>query len=262
MLKDSQLNVYNIRQMRTQAPQKFDFLRFDSNNDCNVHCVYCHNHRSKDLVATEEFRAFLEENIVHVNNFQVGCIMEPTLDPRLCDLLLMTAGSPGRPSKTFLLQTNGILLHRHDYGKMRDAGLTHLSVSIDAADSMTNKLLRGGTSFSKVHSNLVDFHKACPGVAVVFITTVTSLNVDVMEDLVSFGLDLGVTKFILREMFYFPDSNVVDHTRMPVLLLKENAFSRMKQRLLTKFGSQTNFEFADAPFLDRAVTKMKADSFR
>lgn len=262
MLKDAQLNVYNIKKMRSQEPQEFDFVRFDPNNDCNVHCVYCHNHRSTDLVATEEFRAFLEKNVIRVNNFQVGCIMEPTLDPRLSDLLLLIAGSQGKPNKTFLLQTNGILLHRHDHGKMRDAGLTHLSVSIDAADPATHKLLRGGTSFAKVHSNLIAFRKDCPAIDVVFITTVTSMNVDAMEDLVSFGLDLGVAKFILREMFYFPDSNVVDHTRMPALLLKENAFSRMKEGLLTRFGSRTNFEFADAPFLDRTVTKMKADSFR
>jgi MoaA/NifB/PqqE/SkfB family radical SAM enzyme len=262
MLKDAQLNVYNIKKMRAQEAQEFDFVRFDSNNDCNVHCVYCHNHRSKDLVATEEFHAFLKENIIRVNNFQVGCIMEPTLDPRLSDLLLLIAGSQGKPTQTFLLQTNGILLHRHDHGKMRDAGLTHLSVSIDAADPMTHKLLRGGTSFAKVHSNLVAFRKDCPLIAVVFITTVTSMNVDAIEDLVRLGLDLGVEKFVLREIFYYPDSNVVDHTRMPALLLKENDFSRMKQNLLAKFGKRTNFEFADASFLDRATAKMKANSFR
>jgi MoaA/NifB/PqqE/SkfB family radical SAM enzyme len=262
MLNDSQLNVYNITKMRTQEPREFDFLRFDSNNDCNVHCVYCHNHRSSDLVDTEEFRAFLKENVIGINNFQVGCIMEPTLDPRLCDLMLMTANSQGRPSKTFLLQTNGILLHKHDHSKMRDAGLTHLSVSIDAADPVTHKLLRGGTSLAKVHSNLVAFREACPTVEVVFISTVTSMNIHAMEALVTFGLTLGVAKFVLREMFYYPDNNMVDHAKMPALLLEENAFAGMKQSLVAKFGKRASFEFADAPFLDRALNKMKADSFR
>ena len=260
MGKDSQINVYNIKKMRAQAQQEFDFLRFDSNNDCNVHCVYCHNHRSKDLIDTEEFCAFLEENVLRVNNFQVGCIMEPTLDFRLCDLLLMIANSPGRPSQTFLLQTNGILLHRHDHGKMRDAGLTQLSVSIDAADPATHKLLRGGTSMAKVHSNIVAFRKACPATEVMFITTVTSVNVHAMEALVAFGLDLGVRQFVFREMFYYPESDVVDHAKMPALLLGENDFSQMKLRLVAKFGQQANFDFADAPFLDRATRKMKADS--
>jgi MoaA/NifB/PqqE/SkfB family radical SAM enzyme len=145
---------------------------------------------------------------------------------------------------------------------MRDAGLTHLSVSIGAADPATRKLLRGGTSMAKVHSNLVAFRDACPTIDVVFITTVTSLNVDAMEALVTFGLDLGVKQFVLREMFYYPASNVVDHTKMPALLLEENGFLRMKQSLLAKFGKQVNFEFADAPTLGRSTRKMKADSLR
>jgi MoaA/NifB/PqqE/SkfB family radical SAM enzyme len=145
---------------------------------------------------------------------------------------------------------------------MRDAGLTHLSVSIDAADPLTHKLLRGGTSLANVHSNLVAFRKACSTVKVVFISTVTSMNIHAMEALVTFGLDLGVAKFVLREVFYYPDNNMVDHAQMPALLLEEHAFSRMKQDLSGKFGKRAKFEFADASFLDRAVKKMKTDSFR
>jgi hypothetical protein len=36
----------------------------------------------------------------------------------------------------------------------------------------------------------------------------------------------------------------------------------MKQELSARFGKRANFEFADAPFLDRATRKMKTDSFR
>jgi MoaA/NifB/PqqE/SkfB family radical SAM enzyme len=262
MKKDSQLNVYNIKEMLAQAPQEFDFVRFDPNNDCNLHCVYCHNHRSKDVIDTAEFRAFIEDNIVSVENFQVGCIMEPTLDSRLCDLMLMIARSRGKPRKMFFLQTNGILLHMHDFGKMRDAGLTHLSVSVDSSDPATFRLLRGGTSMSKVHSNIVAFRKACPLAEVMFITTVTSLNVHEMEALVAFGLDLGVTKFTFREVFYHPENDVVDHSKMPGLLLKRDEFPQMKQGLLARFGNNANFDFADAPTLDHALNKMKADSFR
>jgi len=262
MLISAQLNVHNFKKMRAQAPREFDFLRFDSNNDCNLHCVYCHNRRSKDLVALEDLRAFLEENIISVNNFQLGCIMEPTIDPRLCDLMLIIAHSRGRPGKSFLLQTNGILLHKHDHSKIRDAGLTQLSVSIDAANPETHKILRGGTAFAKVHSNIVAFREACPAVEVMFITTVTSLNIQAMDDLVRFGLDLGVLRFVMREVFYFPDSMVVDHTRMRALLLEENAFSRLKQSLLAEFGTRARFTFADAHYLDRGHQQMKVNSFR
>src|SRR2546426_7382460 len=108
MLKDSQLNVYNIKQMRAQVPQAFDFIRFDPNNDCNVHCVYCHNPRSKDTVPTEELQSFLDENVESIQNFQLGCIMEPTLDRRLADTFLLIVESKTRSSKRVILPTNAI----------------------------------------------------------------------------------------------------------------------------------------------------------
>lgn len=261
-LRDSQLNIYNFKMMRSQPPQSFEFLRFDSNNNCNVHCVYCHNHRSAELVGTEEFQAFLDQNVIDVTNFQVGCNMEPTLDDRLCDLMLRVARSRAKPKKLFVLQTNGILLHMHKQEKIRDAGVTHLSISIDAADAPTHKLLRGGTSLPKVLSNLVSFHRAFPMIDLIFITTVNKLNVDKMENLVTLGVDIGVKKFVLREVFFHPDSDVVDHSKMPSLLLEENDYPKMRETLLAKFGNSVNFEFADAGFLGRVTKRMQADSFR
>src|SRR4029077_3634820 len=101
--------------------------------------------------------------------------------------------------------------------KIRDAQVTHLSVSIDSADAATTKALRGGTSLSKVARNLTQLLSACPQLQAHFITTVTSLNASGMNALVRFGLGLGVTHFVMREVFYHPDNDVVDHVRMPAL---------------------------------------------
>jgi len=262
MKKDAQLNVHNFAAMRAQPPEEFDILRIDSNNDCNVHCVYCHNHRSKDLIAIEDLSAFLEHNILSVDNFQVGCIMEPTLDARLVDVISLLAGSKAPAKQSFMLQTNGILLHMHDHKKMRAAGLTDLSVSIDAADPAIHKALRGGTSMAKVHRNIAEFRKSCPSVKVTFIATVTTLNIGSMSELVQFGLSLGVEKFVLREVFYHPSSNVVDHSRMPSLVLQENEFGRMKEQVLDQFEGRAEFLFADIPTLERYTVKMRVDSLR
>jgi len=260
--KECQLNVYNFKKLRAQSPSKFGFIYFDPNNNCNLHCVYCHNHRSDDIIVTDDFQSFIENNVISTANFQMGCIMEPTLDPRLCNLMLMVANSPAKPNKAFLLQTNGILLHKHDYGKIRDARLTHLSVSIDAADPETQKFLRSGTSLKKVISNVVSFRKSCPEIEVIFTTTVTSKNVRKMENLVAVGLEVGVNRFYIREVFYHPDNNVVDHERTPGLLLKENDFSRMKQNLIAKFGTPAHFVFQDLKAIETSTRKLKSMSFR
>lgn len=260
-LRDCQVNVYNFKKLQAQPPSKFGAIRFDPNNDCNLRCVYCHNPRSKDVIDTEEFRAFIHHNVIGTRDFQVGCIMEPTLDSRLADFLLMIAGSPAKPETTFLLQTNGLLLHRHDYEKMKDAGLNQLQVSLDTADPGTQRSLRSGMSLQKVLRNIAGFREACPKIAVVLVATVTSENVGNMEELVALGLDVGAQTFVFREVFYYRDSDIVDHERMPGLLLKPGDFAAMRDRVLRQFtNSGANFVFADEQYLADSTQKMVADS--
>jgi MoaA/NifB/PqqE/SkfB family radical SAM enzyme len=160
-----------------------------------------------------------------------------------------------------MLQTNGILLHMHDHSVLREAGLTYLSVSVDAADAETLKLLRGGTSLRKVLANVVSFHEQCPSVEIGFITTVTALNVGRMTELVQTGLDLGASDFTFREMFYDPNNRIVDHQRMPGLMLEEGDFSRMRQTLLDRFGDRTRFHFAERVWLEGENRRIRVHSF-
>ena len=260
--RDAQLNIHNFLTMRAERPASFDYIRFDPNNNCNVQCVYCHNQRSDAIISTDDLQAFVDHNVRTVGTFQMGCIMEPTLDQRLGDLLLLIAQSRARPRHNFVLQTNGILLHRHDAGKIREAGLTQLSISIDSADPNIHSALRGGTSIAKLDRNITNFTKNCPDAEVMFITTVTRLNISAMEPLVRFGMDLGVNHFTFREVFYHPDNDVVDHVRMPALMLHPDDFAHMAQSLRAAFGDRVTFLFADEKILKSGVEKILVDSRR
>jgi sulfatase maturation enzyme AslB (radical SAM superfamily) len=259
-LKDYRLNVYNVATALCQEPSKFGAIRFDLNNDCNLHCVYCHNPRSNEKIAFDDFRAFIDHKVIETNLFQVGCIMEPTLDGRLCDFLMMVGTSPARPKKQFVLQTNGILLHRHDYAKMRDSGLTHLQVSLDSAEPKIVSSLRSGMSLQRVARNLRDFSQKCPDVSLTFVCTVTKENISTVEQMVTMGLDLGVRDFVFREVFYEPTSDVVDHNRMPLLVLDPGDFLKMSADVISKFYGKAKFDFASAESLNVAETKMVRDS--
>src|SRR5262249_279163 len=103
---------------------------------------------------------------------------------------------------------------------------------------------------------------AVPQATVDFITTVTTSNVGKMIPLVDLGLKHGVTRFVFREVFYYPDNNVVDHSRMPALLLTEGQFNTMKQEGLARFDGKADFVFCDGKTLETSLKKMKADSFR
>jgi len=131
------LNVHNFKHWLGKPARDFDVLRFDANNNCNIHCVYCAIQRSSELISFDDFRIFLSESIASAGVFQFGCQMEPTLDARLCDFMTAVSQSPAKPKKLFRLQTNAILLHRHDHGRMLEAGLNFLTVSMDSVDSET-----------------------------------------------------------------------------------------------------------------------------
>jgi molybdenum cofactor biosynthesis enzyme MoaA len=259
-IEDGQVNVYNFKTLMEQPFSNYGSLRFDPNNTCNLRCVYCHNHRSDEIIDSDHFRTFLHAKVGRVLNFQVGCIMEPTMDKRLADIVLLIAESPAKPAYDFILQTNGLLLHRHDEGKLRDACLTRLSVSMDAADPALQKDLRGGTSLEKVLRNIRGFMAACPQTRVEFITTVTRGNIDKVDELVAVGLNMGVTRFIFREVFYYPDNNVVDHSRMPELVLHKGEFRQMMDRVLGRFEGTADFTFVDNHTLHRSAEKMLSDS--
>ena len=118
-LRDFSLNIGNLHQALAEPPAAFEAIRFDPTLLCNLHCVYCHNAQTEERLEEEDFRRFINNNVISTNRFQMGCAMEPTMDPRLTDLMLMVAASPAKPRLAFTLQTNGTLLHRHDYAKIR-----------------------------------------------------------------------------------------------------------------------------------------------
>ena len=64
----------------------------------------------------------------------------------------------------------------------------------------------------------------------------------------------------MREIFYYPDSNVVDHTRMPSLLLRDGDFSRMMNRVLGRFEGMAEFTFANNQFLHQSAERMIENS--
>src|SRR5690242_106971 len=134
-----QLNVHTAAALLARPAAAYQMIKLDPNDTCNLHCVYCHIPRSVQVLDLEVFRRFMHERVLDLESFQVGCIMEPTLDRRLCDFMEAVAGSPARPRSIFRLQTNGLLLHRHDHARMAAAGLNLLTVSIDSVRAATQR---------------------------------------------------------------------------------------------------------------------------
>jgi molybdenum cofactor biosynthesis enzyme MoaA len=253
------LRVVNFDYLRQQPAKHFEWLRIDANDNCNLKCVYCRVDRSDRIIEFADLKAFFSENVTAVDNLQFGCGMEPTIDERLADLMLLAANSNANPSDVFSLQTNGLSLHRHDLEKFKTAGLNLLSVSMDSANGETHKTLRGGSSIDKVIRNLQSFRETLPDVFVQIMAVVTAVNVGEMESLTEFAFESGIKKVFFREMEYLPDSRNIDHEKVRDLVVPAGEFQTMRQRVEERFQGKIHLGFLNSEFL--SDYRHKADSF-
>jgi len=121
-----------------------------------------------------------------------------------------------------------------------------LTVSMDTVDPMVFKQLRGGASVGKVLRNVTEFHKTCPTVRMGFITTVTKLNIGLIDPLIDAGLEAGVAVFNLRQVIHNPDSPVIDHSAVSDLTVPDAAFADVVARVQGKYGHVTRFCIQEA----------------
>lgn len=257
----SHLNVNCLDRMLEKPRLSYDWLRFDSNNDCNLHCVYCHNSRSKEQFDLSVFTDFLRDKVSYINNFQFGCRMEPTLDRRLVDFIEALHRSPARPKSSIVLQTNGILLHRHDGQRMLDVGLTDIQVSIDTLNEKAFAELRGGAKIGKILRNIREFAGQFPTIRIKFIVTVAKTNLPHVVDLVEFAASVGVASVVVREMFHIPGGNRVDDSKMAKLVLSPGEFSALTETLADRLGDQVHLNCIDAKGVNSYNASVQSNSY-
>lgn len=232
----------NINDIKFDTPQKFKTIMFDSNLSCNLHCVYCHNDRTTTLVKEKDFIDFIENQIESVETFQIGCAMEPTMDKRMTKFALMVSKSKAKPSLSFRLQTNGILLHRHSVDEIREAGINKITVSIDTIDPEIHRQMRGGSDVNAILKNISDLRKKWPESKIHFVTTVYKKNINLLEDLCKYAIDNKISNIEFRNMFYYENSNIIkEHELMKQLLLTDDEFNKKINEIDSKYGKNIQF---------------------
>ena len=262
IVNDGRIRVENFEFMQSQPPRRFNWLRIDSNDNCNLKCTYCRIPRSSGLIDAVELERFLREKVLGVNNLQFGCGMEPSIDKRLSDLLLMAATTPAKPTNRFVLQTNGTKLHKHDHEKIAQCGLTRLSVSIDSLDEEVHGFQRGGSSVNQIMENLKSFRKNCPAIEIQFVVVVTKQSIASCEALAEFAIELGVTRVAFREMVHVADDTVADPVKVAPLIVPAGEFTALTERLQGKYLNRgTDFAFLPIAQLHQNRLEMRKHVF-
>ena len=248
----------NINNIKFEAPQKFKTILFDSNLNCNLHCIYCHNDRTTTLVKEEDFINFIETQVYSVETFQLGCAMEPTLDKRMVKFASIVSKSKAKPSLSFRLQTNGILLHRHNVDGMREAGINKITISIDTIDPEVHKEMRGGSDVFAILKNISDLRSKWPESKIHFVTTVYKKNINLLDDLCKYAIDNNISNIEFRKMFYYEDSNIIkDHALMKALLLTDEEFNDKIKKIKSKYEKNIEFYVNDWEKIKKDITNTK-----
>jgi sulfatase maturation enzyme AslB (radical SAM superfamily) len=246
------MNISNRTDVMGAEPAHYEWVRIDPNLNCNLHCIYCHNPRSQQVFDLEDIKHILQKAVLSAKNVCVGCVMEPTLDPRLAEVFDVIASTRAKPSETFSLQTNGTLLKNHDLARLLKAGLNQIAISVDTLDAKTLRHLRG-VNPKVLIANVTSLRRNYPELELSLLATVTKINIDQIPDLIRFFLGTGVRRFTLHEVFHVRGTSNAE--AMQPLLLEEGAFHAMTENVMREFAGQADFIFAHDNFLGRVVKK-------
>ncbi|MDD5673069.1 MAG: radical SAM protein [Chitinivibrionales bacterium] len=125
---------------------------------CNAKCIFCNyrfGHRTKLLLPKEKFQriagACVAKGFQNLSLTSVGG--ENTLNPEFIDIIA-TAKAVG--FKYIVTHTNGILLHRHNPGKLLTSGVDEIGISFPGFESGLFSTIFGTNGFD-------DFKKSIQG---------------------------------------------------------------------------------------------------
>lgn len=223
----------------------FGTLRIDITNTCNLNCVYCPTIalRTKDKLDLESFERFLDRRINRLDHLAIGCGQEPTTTPRLCEFLEAASRSRARPRESFMLVTNGTLLHKHDWERIGKSSLNALYVSLDSVDPEILDEVRCGSRLARIQENVSGLLKVAKNVRLHLNIVVSAANLAVIDDVIAWGRQEACKTFTLREM-YFPPTPSSEPSTLQPLVLEDGQFAQLEERLRRKWSDET-FEFAN-----------------
>ena len=184
-------HVLHPRQLKLRTDLSIWFVAADIVNNCNLRCPFCLVDYSRitktQLMQEETFRKLMQLLPgVPAGQFYISCLHEPTLHPRLNELLEMIP-EDGR-HKVFFTTNLARPLKRTDFEAWARSGLHHINVSLDTLDPDRFAFLRKHGRFDVFSANLdllADVFRRTPGApALRFITMVFKSNLHEMETIV------------------------------------------------------------------------------
>jgi len=157
---------------------------------CNLSCIHCRAEagpeRLVDELSTGECMRFVDDLADFANPILILTGGEPLNRPDVFDIAERAVGRSLRVA----LASNGTLIDDAVASRIRDAGITRVSISLDGLNAATHDSFRGiPGSFELAKRGARNVRAA--GVELQINTTVTRHNVEELEGVLDLSVDLG-----------------------------------------------------------------------
>jgi MoaA/NifB/PqqE/SkfB family radical SAM enzyme len=236
------LRVQDTRQylgpsaIRLQTDVFLWLVAADIVNNCNLRCPFClydYSSVTKTQVMSEEtFRKLVRLlPAVPAGQFYISCLHEPTLHPRLNDLLAMIPED--QRHKVFFTTNLARPMKVADFEAWARSGLHHINISLDTLDPTRFAYLRKFGRFEVFKSNLdllAETFRRMPGAPKLrYITMAFKSNFDEIPDVVNVSRERWLSSE--NEIRYtFNVAHVTDDFRKREYLFKDD-WDTLTQRL-------------------------------
>lgn len=184
--------LYGLNHPQTLAAPVMIVWNFT--NTCNLRCKHCYQWRGKTLYPDE---LSLEEKLNVVDQAAdagVAILSISGGEPLMSPHLLPVVQHVKRRGLWVAVATNGTLLSEKMIGKLKEAGVDYLEVSLDSADPHKHDAFREVKgSWQRTMDGIKRAVKA--GMDVGIASTITKLNLEELDDIYHLALLLGVRKF-------------------------------------------------------------------
>jgi MoaA/NifB/PqqE/SkfB family radical SAM enzyme len=195
---------------RPAPADRLPVIQIEITSRCQMKCIFCPRQALKDKwvhgdLAWELYRDAIASELHHFELVYLQGWGEPMLHPRLWDMLGLARQAGCRTGFT----TNGACLTPDNSARLLDAGLDILSVSLAGASATTHQLLRVGSCFEALVSNIETLARLkaqqgsrTPWLELHFL--MTRANLHELQAFVELAARLGADEAVATNLTYTP----------------------------------------------------------
>ncbi len=177
----------------------FKLMHIEISSLCNLKCSHCQrnlaDYPSKNAnIESSLFKKIIDEVVEKIELLQLQGLGEPTIHPKLPELIYYARGS--KKFNTITMTSNLLFRNYNEYDIYFENGLDSLTISLDSIDETNINLIRQGSELNKLLNNIVNFNKKYLNRLTVQ-TTLNNINMVEVDKIARLMIETGIKKWIL-----------------------------------------------------------------